>query len=433
MNFRDVAKKVIWVALPLGLYSLIGVLLLPIYARVLTNSEMGVVELINVGVAIFQIICTFEIGQAMARFLPEAKNQPDALTVFNSSLFLTFIGSVVGAIGVYFISDWMLDLLGQDVENFPSFAVICTYLILIVLYRVFQLALIYSNHQRAAAQINFSYVLVLAGSTIIAYMFEQLNMFVIYGLQIFAYAVALIIGLWCCTRVGLKINIFKISKVEIIRQFSFSWPILGSSLAVFVLAYYDRMLLTWISSLADLGVFGVANRLSSAFVFALLALGAGLTPLIYSNYKDKQFMRIVELFFYTISAIIIISMTGAIFLGGPLVTLIATDKYNLAGRMLVPLIAVAFLSNSYRFFPGLDIAFKTSSIAMVNLFSCSVGLLLGYVLGNKWGVHGIIASKVIASASMAFLYLELGRRYVAPPKLSRVVVSFLAIFGLATI
>jgi O-antigen/teichoic acid export membrane protein len=239
--------------------------------------------------------------------------------------------------------------------------------------------------------------------------------------------------MWQCGSVGLKMDFSRFSVVEFRRQFIFSWPILGSSVAVFVLTYYDRLLMAGISSLDDLGIFGVASRLSSAFLFALLALGAGLTPLIYLNYRDRKFMRMVEIFFYAVAGFVFLVMVVMFFVGVPLVALVVTDKYSLAGKMLVPLIAVAFLANSYRFFPGLDIALKTSTIALVNVFSCVVGLMFGYVLGQRWGVHGIIASKIISSASMALLYLELGRRYVAPPKFSRAVVFLLIVSGFAVI
>jgi O-antigen/teichoic acid export membrane protein len=433
MDWRSAASKVFLVALPLGLYSLIGVLLLPIYTRVLNSAEMGVVEVINVGVAIFQIICTFEIGQAMARFLPDAKTKVDSLEVFNTALFVTLIGGIVGALSVYFLEGWAFEFLGQDAKIFPAIAAVCIYMILIVLHRVLQLSLIYTNHQKIAATINLSYVLLLAVSTVAAFAFDWLNLQRIYELQIFAYTTALLLGMWQCGRVGLKIDISKFSLIELRRQFEFSWPILGSSFAVFVLTYYDRLLVVGISSLNDLGVFGVASRLSSAFLFALLALGAGLTPLIYLNYKDKKFMRMVEVFFYAIAGVVFLVMVLMSFVGVPLVALVVTDKYSDAGKMLASLIAVAFLVNSYRFFPGLDIAFRTQTIALVNVFSCLVGLIFGYVLGQRWGVHGIIASKLVASASMALLYLELGRRHVEPPMFSRAVVILLTIFGLMTV
>jgi O-antigen/teichoic acid export membrane protein len=433
MNWRNAASKVFLVALPLGLYSLIGVLLLPIYTRVLSSAEMGVVELINVGVAIFQIVCTFEIGQAMARFLPDVNSKVESLEVFNTALFLTLFGAVVGALGVYILGDWLFVLWGQDAKLFPATFAICIYLILIVLHRTFQLALIYANHQKIAAIINIAYVFLLAVGTIVTYVLDWLSLQVVYELQILAYATALFVGILQCDRVGLKMNFANISIAEVRRQFSFALPILGSSVAVFTLTYYDRLLMAGISSLDDLGIFGVASRLSSAVVFALLALGAGLTPLIYLNYKDKKFMQMVEIFFYAIAAIIFVVMIVLSFVGVPLVALVVTDKYSLAGRMLVPLIAVAFLSNTYRFFPGLDIALKTPTIAIINVFSCVVGLMLGYVLSYRWGVHGIIVSKIIASASMALLYLELGRRYVAPPRFSRVVVVLLIVFGFIVI
>lgn len=426
MDLRSTIKKILEVALPLGLYSAIGVLLLPIYSRVLTAAEMGIVELITAGAAIFQIVFTFEIGQAMARFLPDAKNKKELSVVFSTAMALTLVGAFLGALITYFANHWLLNLLGASIENIPSSTLICSYLILIVLHRIFQLALIYANHQRAAAQANLSYVAVLAASTGFFFYFDFLNLRLIYFSQIVSYVIAFFVSVRCCQRVGLEMSIWKISKIEAFRQISFSSPILGSSIAVFLLMYYDRLLMAGMVPLSDLGVFSVANRLVSAFVFGLLALGTGLTPLIYSNYRDKNFMRMVELLFYAFITITFSSMLVTSLFGVSLVSFVTTAQYGPAGKLLAPLLVAAFLANSYRFFPGLDVALKTPAIALINMFSCIVGVSSGYVLGQKWGVHGIIASKVVASAVMALLYLELGRSYVRPPRFARLMVLSLS-------
>ena len=78
--------------------------------------------------------------------------------------------------------------------------------------------------------------------------------------------------------------VIKISKHHLNEMLSFSFPLVASSLSVFVGTYIDRIMINHFLTIGDVGLFGVAFRIAGIVYIALMGFNVALTPSIYKNH-----------------------------------------------------------------------------------------------------------------------------------------------------
>jgi len=80
------------------------ILLIPLYVRLLTPSDFGVVEMWMIATSLVNLLVALEVSQGVARFFPNADTQSDRQGYASTGLWFTIImysllafGAIVGA------------------------------------------------------------------------------------------------------------------------------------------------------------------------------------------------------------------------------------------------------------------------------------------------------------------------------------------------
>src|SRR5690606_20318946 len=102
--------------------------------------------------------------------------------------------------------------------------------------------------------------------------------------QLLAALIASLLCLWMLRDTYIFIFDFK----QLRDMLRFSIPLVPAGLAVFVSLYINRLALNYYDGLADVGHFGIGNRIANLASFLILGIQAALTPLIYKNYRDPH-------------------------------------------------------------------------------------------------------------------------------------------------
>lgn len=114
------------------------------------------------------------------------------------------------------------------------------------------------------------------------------------------------------------INLFKIKSSKIIEPnkelLLFSYPLLFSTIGVVFITYFDTLMLTHFSSLADVGIYNIVNPTAMLLVLIGKSIGIALLPAITSLWEKKKKNGITTAYAKICSHILIITIPGIIVL-----------------------------------------------------------------------------------------------------------------------
>ena len=386
---------------------MIGFFLLIFYTRYLSPAEYGLIELILVLFSLLNLILPLEITQGVARFFSDASNIQKS-KIISTSISFTAIVFLVPVILALFIPETLSNIFfGSELER--------SLVILVFNFMLFYaLVKLLENQLRWSLQPSQFAILSMFGSLTLAIFPVTFIYFLDLGLAGFVYgsfiasAVSMILGLYLI-KISSRFN-FKIYKQQLVDLLTFSSPLVLSSAAFYIFTYSDRWMLQLIESSESVGVYGASTRLASiAALFHVLSRYAFM-PLVYSSYKEKDTSEAIGKIF-TLMTIFGVFLISLIFIfSHELVGLILGNQFQKGSELVGYLSISIILMNTYFFFPGLNIAKKTRTIAGISVFVALINILGNYFLIHSLSMKGAALSSLLASFVMVYLYFSLGQK-----------------------
>lgn len=386
----------------------LGLLLLPVYVRVLSREDFGRLDLATVAGSLVAVVVGLEVTQGVMRFVAdgatEDKDRRQWVAAGFSVTLLCFTTFVVAC--VLFrdpLSTWVFDAPGSTWT--PVWAAGWFAATGIVYFWTVVLRALLRSRMAALTAI-LSAVCVGAGGLLavgIVGGVESLLLGNMLGQIVVATTLTFLMRRWAFVPV---------ERERYQPLLGFSAPLVVSSVAIVGALYVDRVLVRALLGLDDLAVYGVAARLATGIGFILVGLQNALTPVVYSSLEDEQLGgRLGRLArWYTLGSLILVAVLAAV---SPwAIDLLAGDGYE-GAAVLLPVLALAVLvRGSYTFFPGLFVAKRTKVIAAVNLAALGGGAGLAVVLIPLGGLMGAAVAALVGSVVSVVPVYWLGQRHV---------------------
>lgn len=389
----------------------IGVLLIPIYSRYLSPLEYGVVDLFLVLASIVSLTIALEINQAVVRFYQDTSNQIERMqyvsTAFIFSLFVY---------GAYFMI---------------SFLYSNAFTILLLNNAEYQNLFLFASGGIAtggvfyftSGQLRWQ---ILPKESVIVSIIHVLIVGIVsvYLLVIYAYkAESIFIGQIIGNTIGTFLSIyyartsykfvFNYSKFK--EMISFSYPLVFSGVAIFVSLFIDRLLIKHFLGLDDLGVYGLAYKFAAITSLVMIGFNSSLSPLIYKHYQEEVTPKNIAKLFSLFLVFATIIVLGAILFSKEIVILMSTEAYYSAAPLIPVLVIAVFFSNMYIFVPGLSLAKKTKTIALISFISAVVNTILNLLFIPAFGLYGGSIATMISAIFVFYLYIKLSAEYYYIP------------------
>lgn len=426
--FKDSAVYTLGTALTRG----IAIIMVPVYTRLLSPSDYGIIDLFTIIGNLINITVALEINQGFGRHYAETDSPEERFDYSSTALWF-----VIGAYSVFFASVLLLAeplnrlLIGQGTSpELFRIAMFSTFAGSIFLFLQNQLRWYLKSKLFAITGVVFT--LVSYGSTILLMTtFGMKSEGVFLGL-ILGYISA---GLFSYYHSHSNYK-FRFDFRKLRQMISFSAPLVPASVGTVVLLYIDRFAIKGLMTLSDVGVFGVSYRFAAIISLVLTGFQTALAPLLYQNYKNEETPREIErIFRYFLSLVLSLIFGLSIFAKEVLVVFTTPPYYGASG--IIPLISLAALFLSMNIFaPGLSIAKKTRIIAGINISAAVLNTVLNYSLIPLWGISGAsMATLVSALLSFgAYMYFS-QQNYPIPYKWGRLVLIlvFIAIFTVVSL
>lgn len=386
----------------------IGFIMLPIYLLFLTKEDYGVFDYIFTVGTFLAVIVSLEIHQALMRFLSEnLADKSKQIKIISTTVWFTFF---------CYLGLFLLSLLGSSWISNIFFGLPNKYaLVSLVFITYFISASLYLATVILRSQLKSKSVTLLSASSAVFVAVITYFLLKFYRSDFVSLILGIALGqgiVVILSFVNLRDFIrFKIDKKTLKSMLAFSSPLVFSSLGVVTATLFDRIMIKEMLDFESLGAYGVAARYSSIISLLIVGFQSALAPLIYSSLENPNLKKELKKLFYIYLIGFAVFMIFLFFAIEPLFKVLFDDAYAISAK-LVPILALALgVQSAYLFFAGLSIAKKTKILAVINIVSAIINIILNFIFIPKFGVFGASYATLISAIMYFSLNFYFSEKY----------------------
>ena len=400
----------------------IAVFLLPIYTRYLEPSELGAVGVILALSAILVTILRGGISSAFFRFYFDSADPAHRLLVIRTSFWFTMGSATAGLLAGVLLAEPIADALGLANENLVRAGFVAIW----AQMNYEQLTALFRAEQRPVAFVAGSLAniaITVAATVLLVVVYKQGPVGVIVGNFTGTLAVYVALLAYRREQLGLQFSRRLFREME-----HFGLPLVPSALALIAINFSDRILLSHLADLREVGLYEIGRRIASVMVLLLTAFRAAWPGFAYSIEDDDEAKRTYA---FVLTYLVVVTTWAATALGllAPwLVRLLATPEFYEGHRVVAPLAFSAAVFAGYIVVSiGVGRARRTQFNWVVTGLAALVNVALNLVLIPAYGMIGA-ASAAVAAFAVLFLAMawHAQRIYPVPYQWRRVATALAA-------
>lgn len=415
--------------LPTIVGRLLNYFLVPLYTRVFTTDEYGVVTELYAYVAFLMVILTYGMETAFFRFSQKLDNkdevyQTSALSLIISSMIFIVITIVFSypisrAMGYSSNNEyivWFALILGLDAVTSIPFA------LLRIQNKAKRFAIIKSINITLQIGLNLFFILLCP-----CLIKNVDNVFIKNTLQ-FIYSPDIGVGYIFISNLIASITTFFILSPELEKikwkfnkelwkqMFYYAFPIMIWGMAGIVNETFDRILLKHLipaeqNPMSQLGIYGACYKVAIIMTLFIQTFKFAAEPFFFAQESKKEAKQIyadVMKYFVIICTIIFVVVTVFI----DFVILFVGKDFRV-GIKVVPILLLAnlFLGIFYNLSIWYKITDQTRFGAYISLIGAAITLLLNFLLVPVYGYMGAAWATLICYFSIMFISYVLGQKY----------------------
>jgi O-antigen/teichoic acid export membrane protein len=389
---------------------LIGLFLLPVVTRYLTRRDLGAVDTLIALSVVLVIVLRAGISMAFFRYYFDAKDDAGRTRVVRTSFWYTMAaattGLVIGCLLAPQISEFLFNTHARTNLVRAAFVLLwaqMNYEQLTSLFRVEERSV-----QYVAATIA-NVVITVAATILLVVVWHKGAVGVIVGNFTGTLVVYAVLLAYRRFQLGLEFDrpLFR-------RMQQFGLPLVPSGLALWAIDFADRFFLLKLKNAAEVGLYSVGVRVSTAILLLLLALRTAWPAFAYSIESDDEAKRTYS-FVLTYVLFITCWVSVALSLLAPWIVRVLTAPAFYAGARVVPLLAfggTAFIAFNVMSI-GIGRAKKTQFNWVVTGVAAAVNIGLNFVLIPPYGMMGAAVATLVAYVVM-FLGMTVRAHQVFP-------------------
>jgi O-antigen/teichoic acid export membrane protein len=400
--------------------SLIAVFLLPLYTRYLTRADYGAIETLVAASAVLTIFLQAGINSAFFRFYFDATNTDEQKRVVRTSFWFTMTGATIGlALGVVLAPEISSLLFATHAR---AGLVRAAAVLLWANLNYQQLTSLFRVEQRSVAFVvaSVTNVAITIGATIL----------LVVGLH--KGATGALVGNFTGTlcvyfpllvyrrfQLGLQFDRGLLRKMN-----AFGLPLVPSALALWVNNFSDRLFLVKLSGAADVGLYSIGIRVTSAIVLLLTAFRTAWPAFAYSIDDEREARTTYG---YVLTYVLLLVCWSSLALGAlaPWIVHVLTAPRFYSAQRVVALLAFsnAAVAGFMVVSIGIGRARRTRFNWIITGSAAVVNIALNLALIPPYGMIGAAISTLVSFSFMfAFMAWHAQRVYPVPYQWRRVAI-----------
>jgi O-antigen/teichoic acid export membrane protein len=428
-----IAKQTIVYGLSGVAIQAVGVITLPVYARVFSQSEYGILELATTLAAVVGTLVDAGFASAAQRsFYDYTDEQLEARrrVIATSLAFTSAIGLVLMAVLLLAhtpVADW---LLGGRAKGAVIALAVSVPLVNAANFLRETMRLRFRAWHYVVSSILASVVAAGVGITAVVG-FDRGVEGVFIGI-IVGNALAAVYGAFVVRDdVGTRV-----SGAELRKMLAYGLPLVPAALALWALALVDRIMLKELGTLSDVGEYAIANRVASVLLLAVTGFVLAFGPYVFSIHQQdpelEKDVRSKTLTYLTV-CLCIAGLALALF-ARELLDLVAPafdTAYEAVGLLALSVVAFGV---STVVMAGISIVRQTRVIARISIAAAAFNIALNFALIPPFGMVGAAIATAAAYVLLAGLYYRSAQRlYRTPYELSKVALAVAIATGIGVL
>jgi len=421
-----------------GIYTLgnllpkIGILLLlPIITKYLSPEEYGIVQSLVILQTFLLILFTLAVDRAIFRLyfdFPTKNSQRDYL----GSIFISHLIIACSMLFIIYSFDFLFGKIYKSIPFYPYFS----YFVLSVFFTSFEIIPKTYFQVTQKAKFHFLYSLsqfILRYSFVLWFVIakdegaEGMLKGMMYGsLILFP---ALLYN-------NFKIVNLKFKKAYIFNSLKYSFPLIPSLLAAWMLNFSDRVFLERYFTTTEVGLYSLGYQIAMVVGYINQGVRKAYSPVFFSlaNYSDKsiakpKIKKMNETILYLfVSLIFFISVFSK-----EIITWFFDSQY-LQAYKIIPIIALTyiFIIASSLFNLSIYQTKRTYITMIITLFTAGINVLLNFLLIPIYSMYGAAISTLFSFMINAFLtYYYSRKEYFISLNLKSFIAYFFSLFLIA--
>lgn len=381
----------------------LSMITVPIFTRIMSTSEIGMVNLYNSWYSLLNVIATLSLTsggfQAAMKDFEGERDQYQSSVLTLTSMMAIVLGCI------YFL----IPNIWNRITGLPSVLMI----LMLVVFFFAPAQDFWLLRQRYEYKYKLVGVLTMGSalaSTILSMIVvlnlnkmgsDQIAVGRLYATNIVSIAISAILWIKIYVKGKTIVNI-KYWKYSL----KLSVPLIGYAFAAQILSVSDRMMISKMVGNDAVGIYSTLYTVSSISLLVWTAINSSFIPYLYQNIEKKE-NRIKELSLALMGSYAIIAVMLT-FLAPEIVKILATKEYYEAIYIMPPIAAGVFLTSVSNMYSNLLIYHKkTNYIMYSSIIAAIINLILNYICINIFGYMAaayttLVAYIVLAGAQVIF-------------------------------
>ncbi|MDQ2984960.1 MAG: oligosaccharide flippase family protein [Actinomycetota bacterium] len=405
----------------------VGILTLPVFARVFTRGEYGIVELGSTLLTVALAVADAGFTAAALRSYYDYRNEHPTerrSVLFTALTAMISVSLALTAVGIALrgdISSWVFGSRGDTTIVLLLAATIPA----MSLYRFLTETMRLRMQATSYLVMTAIDTITTSGLGVAVVLATDWRVKGLFAAALFGHMLASAYGLFV-VRKGV---IGPWSSYELKRMAAYGLPLIPSTLSVWALALVDRLILARLRDVAEVGQYAIANRLASLLLIGTNAFLLALSPFLFSLYsEDPEQEKLAR-------GRTLTYLTFILTLGGLVLTLFAkevvdvvaprfSDSYKAVGPLALGTIAYGIATVLAT---GISLARRTLIMMPIPIACAAINIGLNFALIPPWGFIGSAVATAVGYGALAAAYYWTGQQFYATPYELRKVVTILVL------
>ena len=381
------------------LAKLIGFVMIPLYTRVLSPADYGVLELLSMTTDVIGMVAGLGLTWSVTRYYYAYDEPRERLAVVSSAAILV---SVLFGTATALTLPWAGGLSALVLGDSRYAGLVRLALLAFFIYSFLEIPLAYLRARQASTHV--------VGVGLVRLMLAlTLNIVFLVGFRLgvagvlYSTIIASALAAAYLITVTLRETGFTFSRPIALKLLGYGAPIVAADVGSFILHYSDRYFLRAYDSLASVGLYSLAYKfamLLSLFIATPFSQIWAPKVLEIERVEGEGGKAIVRRILSYYNLVLVAAALGASLLAGDAIRLMASPQFHAAART-VPVLCLGMLFFGYRqvSYVGAAIRERSDLIAFGTVVGAVVALAANFLLIPLWGAMGAALATLAAFAT----------------------------------
>lgn len=392
----------------------VGFLLIPVYTRVLTPEDYGVLALIGLATTIIGMVFQMGFNGAMIRFYHDYQERQRRV-FFGSTFLFQMSATALASLAIALLSGPICRALFGDASMARYLVVSMAGAWLGLIGNVPSACLLIRERKWAVAALSVFGTLAGASFPLSFVVWLRMGVWGAFLGTLAGTAAASAVNLWLTAR---EID-WKFDWAPVRRTLAFGLPLIPHLMSHWAINYFDRLLIQRFASTSEVGLYSLGYNFGLIMQLITGSINTAWAPFFYNINREKGEERakteVARLTTYWLMAVGAAGL-GLAALGPELLRLMAAPSFWGASKV-VPVIVLSYLVHGMYFMAVNPIFYRerTGVLPWLSGAAAIVNVGLNLILVPRYGMMGAAWAAVAGYAALLALVLSYSRRIYRVP------------------